>query len=177
MAIPIYKWFFLLYYCLHGSMGAVTSPSEAGFHPLYVSITELNHNMAEKSLEISCKIFTDDFEKAIFKTFQQKTDLSNPHNKAEADKLVSDYIKKHLLIKVDGKAVSMEFIGFERERDAVWSYFEVKQVNTAPKKIDIRNDLLYESYDSQINLMHVTVSGNRKSSKLNYPDTNAEFAF
>ena len=71
----------------------------------------------------------------------------------------------------------MEFIGFERERDAVWSYFEVKQVNTAPKKIDIRNDLLYESYDSQINLMHVTVSGNRKSSKLNYPDTNAEFAF
>ena len=32
-------------------------------HLVFVSVTEIEHNAKEKTLEISCKIFTDDFEK------------------------------------------------------------------------------------------------------------------
>jgi hypothetical protein len=81
-----------------------------------------------------------------------------------------------LLIKLDGKPVVLEFVGFERENEAVWSYLQVSNT-TAPKKMDILNDLLYESFDQQINLVHVSVGNNRKSSKLNYPDTQISFQF
>lgn len=170
MAITLYKWFFLL-------NSLLPLPADRPVHPLYVSITEINHNAADKTLEISCKLFTDDFEKALFDTYHKKTDLTTPKDKAEADKLVADYIRKHLVIRVDGKPVTPDFVGFERERDAVWSYFEVKNIAAIPKKINVKNSILYETYEAQINLMHVTVQGNRKSTKLNNPETEANFEF
>jgi hypothetical protein len=41
--------------------------SGATKHPIYVSVTEIQHNAKDKTLEISCKIFTSDFE-AILKS-------------------------------------------------------------------------------------------------------------
>ena len=32
-------------------------------HPIFMSVTEIEHNAKDKTLEISCKVFTDDFEK------------------------------------------------------------------------------------------------------------------
>jgi len=53
----------------------------------------------------------------------------------------------------------------------------VDNATTAPKKIDVVNSILYESYDKQMNLMHVTVGGSRKSTRLNYPEKEASFQF
>ena len=36
-------------------------------HPLYISVTEINHNSKDKILEVSCKIFTNDFETVLEK--------------------------------------------------------------------------------------------------------------
>jgi hypothetical protein len=146
-------------------------------HPLFVSVTEMNYNAADKDLEISCKIFTDDFEKTLSNVYHTKVDLSAPSNKKENDKLVNDYVKTHLQLKLDNKPVTLTFVGFEKENDAIWSYFEVDNTPTAPKKIDVVNTILYESYDKQMNLMHVTVGGNRKSTRLNYPDKETSFVF
>jgi hypothetical protein len=174
MVILLYKWLFLLSAFLHKGEAAAMTPDAR--HPLYVSVTEINHNAADKNLEISCKIFTDDFEKTLTNIYHTKVDLTAPANKSEADKLVMEYIKSHLLLKLDNKAVTLSFVGFEKENDAVWSYFEV-QNTLAPKKIDVVNTILYETYEKQMNLMHVTVGGNRKSYRLNNPDKQASFQF
>ncbi|WP_207513376.1 DUF6702 family protein [Longitalea luteola] len=174
MVILLYKWLFLLSAFLpKGNDGRL--PHDAR-HPLYVSVTEINHNAADKNLEISCKIFTDDFEKTLTSIYHTKVDLTAPANKPLADKMVMEYIKSHLLLKLDNKAVTLSFVGFEKENDAVWSYFEV-QNTVAPKKIDVVNTILYESYEKQMNMMHVTVGGNRKSYRLNNPDKEASFQF
>ena len=66
-----------------------------GLHPYYISVVEINHNAADKTLEISCKIFTNDFETTLEKNYKQKL-ISNPPDKAAMDNWISDYIKKHL---------------------------------------------------------------------------------
>ena len=137
----------------------------------------MNYNAADKDVEISFKIFTDDFEKTLANVYHTKVDISAPANKKENDKLVNEYIKTHLLLKLDNKTVTLNFVGFEKENDAVWSYFEVDNITTAPKKIDVLNSILYDSYDKQMNLMHLTVGGSRKSTRLNYPDKEASFQF
>lgn len=174
MVLHLYKWLILLGSLLPGETGQ--SPSPAALHPLYVSVTEINHNAKDKNLEISCKIFTDDFEKTLTNLHQQKVDLFNPPDKAETDRQVAEYVRKRLVIKLDGKDVNLSFVGFERENDAIWSYFEAA-MPTAPKKVEISNSILYETYDKQLNLMHVSVGGTRKSIRLNYPDKEAKFEF
>lgn len=173
MVILLYKWLLMASWLIGGG----THKAADARHPLYISVTEMNYNATDKNLEISCKIFADDLEKTLANNYKAKVDLTTPADKNEANRLVKEYVKSHLLLKVDNKAVSLEFVGFEKESDAIWSYFEVKNITTAPKKIDVVNSILYEAYDKEINLMHVTVGGERKSTRLNYPDKEASFQF
>ena len=175
MAVLLFKWCFVL---LLAGIGTKATPDNEGRlnHPFYISVTEINHNIDDKNLEISCKIFTEDLETVLSKASGSKIDLFNPKDKPAVEKQISAYIRKHLVLKLDNKPVVLEFVGFEKENEAVWCYLQVSNT-LPPKKIDINNDLLYDSFNEQINLMHISVGGNRKSTKLNYPDKEASFQF
>jgi hypothetical protein len=152
------------------------APLFAATHPFFVSVTEITHNAKEQSLEISCKIFTDDLEGAIRKSLNNIVDLSNPKDKAAADAAVATYIRKHFYLKADGRALNLQFVGFEKEGEAIWAYFEVTNI-AALKKVEITNSILHDYQSKQINMMHVTINGNRQSRKLDYPDTRVDFNF
>lgn len=164
MAAFLFKWF----------LAAICSLG--GRHPLYISVTEINHNAKDKTLEVSCKMFTNDFEETLEKLVHAKVDLSDPKEKKVTDKLITDYVGKHLQLKVDGKAVVLHFLGSEKEADGTWSYFQVDNI-PAVKRIDMVNSLLYDSFEQEINIMHVSVGGEKKSTRLNYPDTSATLEF
>ena len=149
---------------------------DKGLHPFHVSVVEINHNAADKILEISCKIFTDDFEKVLAQNNKTKVDLINPTDKAAMDSLVKKYIISHLSLSADGNPVKLSYIGFEKENEAVYSYLQADNI-TSVKKIEITNNLMHDLFKDQLNLMHVIVGGNRKSTKLDYPETTAKFEF
>ncbi len=152
------------------------SPTAEGKHPFYVSVTEINHNAQEKTLEISCKFFTDDFEQTIEKANKISLDITTAKDKPNFDKLIPDYIGKHLSVAVGGKAVKLNYIGFEVEKESVYCYFEAPNVPSV-KKIDIFNTLLHDFTPEQINIIHVTVNGARQSTKLNVPQSMVSIAF
>ncbi len=145
-------------------------------HPYHVSVTEIEYIPQEKEAGISCKLFTDDFESILRETYNTKIDLFNPVDKNVTGKQIAGYINKHLRLKIDGKLTSPVFIGFEREGEATWCYFSVSNINEI-KKIEVVNDLLYDFKKEQVNLIHITVNGIRKSTRLAYPDVVAVFEF
>src|SRR5579859_322282 len=156
MAASLFKWFGVVFFSL-----IFAGTGAGGLHPLYISVTEMNHNSKDKILEVSCKIFTNDLEAALEKMSGSHVDLSSAKDKAASDKLIGDYVVKHLRLKLDGKAAVLHFVGSEKENDGTWSYFQVNDV-PAVKRIDAVNELLYDSFNQQINIMHVTVGGQRK---------------
>ncbi len=146
------------------------------FHPFFVSVTEIKQNPANHSIEISCRMFYDDLEKALKKQYHVQLDIVKPKDKVQINKLINDYIKKHLLIRVDGKALNLNFVGYEIQEDGAWSYFEVKGIN-AVKEVQVHDDLLFEQHPEQINMMHVIIGNQRKSTKVDNPDADASFSF
>lgn len=145
-------------------------------HPLYISVTEINHNAKDKILEVSCKVFTNDLEAVLEKMSGSRVDLSAAGEKTATDKLIDAYVEKHLRLRVDGRPVALHFVGSEKENDGTWSYFQVNDISSV-KKIEAVDELLYDSFNQQINIMHVTVGGQRKSTRLDYPDANATFEY
>ena len=145
-------------------------------HPLYITVTEINHNPKDKVLEISCKIFTNDFETVLEKMSGARVDLSAAGQKAASDKLIDAYVEKHLRLAVDGRPVALHFVGSEKENDGTWSYFQAGDVPTV-KKIEVVDELLYDGFNQQINILHVTVGGQRKSTRLDYPEARAVFEY
>src|SRR5277367_5720430 len=102
----LFKW--LTAMVLNAALGA---PGMSPTHPLYISVTEINHNAKDKILEISCKMFTDDLETVLEKVAKTHVDLTAPAGKPVSDKLIEAYVEKHLRLKVDGKPVVLQFVG------------------------------------------------------------------
>ncbi|MFD2284900.1 hypothetical protein GJU39_11595 [Pedobacter petrophilus] len=138
-------------------------------HPLHVSTAELSFNAKEKSVEVSCRIFTDDFESILAKLYKRKTDLSKPSMKPEMDEIVKKYLTSHLQVKVNGKAVTLQYVGFEIDHEATNIYLEVDQVSTM-KTAEVTNTILYDLFDDQMSIIHVTNGKKRNSTKILFPD-------
>lgn len=180
MAQWLNKWLlttcFPLFFYTGNNGKTITGDTAAVPHPFHLAVVEIEHNAGDHSLEISCKIYTDDFETILKKINKTHVDLINPADKVQTQKWISNYINTHVKITVDGKAYSLECIGFERDNDAIFSYFGIDGINSV-KKIDISNKVLFDLFDDQTNVMHVTVGGTRKSGKLEYPKTEVSFSF
>lgn len=182
MASWLNKWFlisllpFLQFATPESETVSIFSTGGEIKHPFHVSVVEVNHNSADKTLEISCKLFTDDFEKVLAGNYKTKVDLIHPTNKPAMDTLVKKYIFSHLQLLADGRPSVMEYIGFEHEAEAVYGYVQVSNVSSV-KKLEVINKLMHDLFTDQVNLMHITVDGKRKSQKLDYPATQASFSF
>ena len=170
MAVMLYKW--LMVSLL--SVGFLKPMPDK--HPFFVSVTEINHNAKDKALEVTCKIFIDDMEGALKQNYKVAVDLSNKTQEAQQAQLITAYIQNHLFLSADGKRVSLQYVGFERDAESVFCYFEGQNI-AALKKMDIANSILQDFTDRQINIIHATVGGKRQSTKLDYPHKEASFSF
>ena len=145
-------------------------------HPFYITVVDIKNDAKQQSLNISVKLFTNDIEEALKKTTAKSIDLLNPKNKAEMEIELMNYIKKRLSISVNNKITNIDFIGYEKEEDAIWAYLEIKKV-ALPKNIKVDTKLLFDFLPLQSNIVHADVNGVKKSSKVNNPDSKVEFNF
>lgn len=145
-------------------------------HPLHVSTTEISFNAKEKSLEISCKVFTDDFEDALAKLYKVKTDLSKPTMHKAMDELIKKYLTSHLQYIVNGKTLEATYIGFENDIEATNVYLEINNVASL-QKLSLNNTILFEMFDDQMNILHVEKASVRKSVRANYPNRDLSVSF
>ncbi|MBD1391709.1 DUF6702 family protein [Mucilaginibacter glaciei] len=159
----------LLYCYIFSSAFFVHKVHRANFHPLHVSTTDVSFNAQDGQMEVICTIFTDDFETALEKQFHTKADLNKADMHKAMDVLVKNYVDSHLQLKTGTAPLALNYLGFEINREAVNVFLESAKM-TAPKRIDAEISLLQNVYDDQLNIVHMTVAGNRKSAKLDYPN-------
>jgi hypothetical protein len=140
------------------------------FHPFHVSVTEMNHNAKEQTIEISCKLFVDDFEKGLADFGKTKVDIQSASMHESMNQLINAYLKKNFRIKVDGKEADRQYIGFEVDKESVYCYLQIDKISSV-KKMEIMNTILFNEFDDQTNIHHVTVNGKRQSNKVEQPNS------
>ena len=136
------------------------------FHPIHVSVTEIEFDEKEKSLEIMMRVFADDLEDTMRKHVNQPDlDIFSPPAGMTIDKMMAGYLTSHFKVSLDNKAQKASYLGHEREADTFVFYIEVTNVRKW-NTIQIHNDILTEVFDDQSNLVHVTVKDEVKSLRL-----------
>lgn len=158
--------FSLLFFCL----GFLIQPSE---HPFYVSVTEIRSDTAKKTFQVSCRMFTDDLQDALYRKYGFKAELARPQG-ADADGQLAIYLQERLQITVNGRPVELRWVGYEIEEEATWCYFEAAEF-PGMGPVEVQNRLLYDYLSGQTNLIHLYRNGARSSSKLDYPDVRVSF--
>lgn len=173
MASHFYKASVLFFVCVTLSFSPVNAYK---FHPFYVSVTEMNYNAKNASFEISCKMFAEDIEDVLKQNYKTTIDLSSDRMLAQNNRLMNDYMLKHLSFNIDYRPVNFRFVGFEKEKESVYCYLELLNI-PAVKKLGVNNSILYDFKKEQINIIHVMMNGKRESTKIDYPKNQASFTF
>ncbi|MFN8343559.1 MAG: DUF6702 family protein [Spirosomataceae bacterium] len=130
-------------------------------HDFHTSITRMDFNAKEKSFEISIRVFTDDFEKALSKDNggQKIVVLNNDKN----DPLVEKYIRKHFALLTSQKQKKpYTYIGKEQEADATWIYVEIPAQEAVAGYV-LQNSIMHDLFEDQVNLVNLNYQGQKKS--------------
>lgn len=122
------------------------------------------YNNDNRAAEITVKVFLDDMESGLRKMSNDKIDIIKTKSTTR-DSLVRIYFLKHFQIKFDEGHTQIEFIGSELDQEALWCYFEIKDLKKF-KKVEVRNSILHDIFDDQVNLINVTIDGTTKSARL-----------
>lgn len=135
-------------------------------HPIHVSVTDVEYDAERKALEIVSHIFLDDLEKHIRLIKNEPyLDVLNPKGDKTSNDLIKNYYKERFKLIVNGKEEDYNFLGYEHEGAAVYIYFELEKVKKL-KSLTVRNEILLQLFDDQVNLVHVKVDGKIRSMKL-----------
>lgn len=131
-------------------------------HKFYVSVTNIEHNASEKSLQITTRIFIDDFQRVLEERYDLKEELTVEKAIEEVEQMMERYLKKKLKIWVNGEQKTFNFLGRKYEDDVTICYLEISDINSV-HTLEVENAILYEMEEDQQNLVHVKINKQRKS--------------
>lgn len=136
------------------------------FHPIHLSITEIELNEKSKALQLTTRIFVDDLELSIQKKLgDEEFDLLEPGKGRTTDQLVKEYLADKLKVKVDKKLVKTNYLGHEIEGPAMICYIEVENIKKYTT-IEVTNKVILETHDDQSNLVNINYKEKVKSIRL-----------
>lgn len=141
-------------------------------HKFYVSVTNVNYSEKDKAIQITSRIFIDDFEKILQERYDIEAKLATENESRLADEFIEKYLRAKLAVEIDGVPVSYDFIGKKYDADVMICYIEAPKIDlTKIQTIQIENEILTDLFDEQQNVVHFKVDGKKKSFVLVKSDT------
>lgn len=131
-------------------------------HKFYVSVTEIELNEKEQSIQIISRVFTDDLEDLLQKRYDKNIRLLSTGDQGEVEKEIKDYLDQKFHIEIDGKSYEAKYLGKEYENDMTLMYLEVPDIKSV-KSVKVKNAVLTDLFEEQKNLVHVELKGKTKS--------------
>lgn len=131
-------------------------------HKFYVSVTQIEHNEEQQSLQMISRIFIDDIEELLKERYNDSIMLGVEKETSGVNKYLKKYFDQKLLINVNGEQKSLNFIGKEYEEDLMICYLEIENISSL-EVIEVSNQILMDLFEEQQNIIHVKKGKQRKS--------------
>ena len=134
-------------------------------HPFHSTITSFDCKKDNKNIEVTIKIFTNDFEKALRADKNDDLIIDSKNSLYNIDSLMFMYIKQKLIVSIDRDRKEFSWVGKEIENDITWCYLEIINVDDF-SKVSIENKLFLMFFDDQLNICHFYCSNKMETMML-----------
>ena len=131
-------------------------------HKFYVSVTQVEYIKEKQTVQIISRIFIDDFEELIRQRYDEGITLDTSKEEIQIDFYIEKYLKEKIKIKINDSIKNLVFIGKEYEDDIIYCYLEIENV-TAIKSFEITNQILFDLFDEQQNIVKTKINSKNKS--------------
>jgi len=135
-----------------------------GAHKFYVSVTNIEYYDKGQALQITSRLFIDDFEKVLEERYDVKTLLGTSEEIPNADVHIEKYLNTKFLVKINGEPVRYQFLGKKFDNDIMICFLEIPDVSLDQlESIEIQNELLMDFFEEQKNILHFKILEKKKS--------------
>ncbi len=131
-------------------------------HKYYLSLTKIEYQKETKSIQITARIFIDDLETALNKKYDKSFKLDTNNELNNTDEYINNYISKLLIISINNKVISFNYLGKKYETDVVYLFAEIENISEI-KSIEVQNKILMEHFPEQQNIIKININGKKKS--------------
>ena len=131
-------------------------------HKYYVSVTQIDYIKEKKSVQITSRIFIDDFEKLLRERYDQSITLAKDQDEKQIDLYIEKYLKSKLKININNKPVNLVFIGKEYEDDIMNCYLEIENISEITS-FEVVNEVLFDMFKEQKNIVRTFINSKHKS--------------
>lgn len=144
-------------------------------HKYYVSNTQIEYVKDKKAIQIITRVFIDDFENVLKERYDDMLSFDDKNSRM-IDVYTEKYLNEKLKISINGQAKSLIYIGKEIEMGIVKCYLEIEEVQSV-NTITITNQLLYDLFTEQQNIIKLNINSKKKSYVLTKQNDNAMLNF
>lgn len=133
-------------------------------HKFYVSVTNINYSDKDDALQITSRIFIDDFERVLEERYDFAANLATEEEAADANAYIEKYLRAKFVLQIDGENRPFVFLGKKYDNDVMVCYLEIPEVRFEKvKSIEVQNEILTDLFDEQQNIVHFKLKGKKKS--------------
>jgi hypothetical protein len=141
---------------------AIAGPAES--HPLHTSLAELTYDSAQREVNISLRVFVDDFSRASAAYARAKRRMTQASSRAQSSELPALVYVRSAFAMTDrsGRRLPLAYCGGKRVADLIWLCFHT----SAPgglAGLRVSNGILFDLYSDQINIVQAAYRGKKIS--------------
>lgn len=137
---------------LAAALLACAPPPAAAAHKYYTSLARVEYNEADKTVEVSLRVFADDLEAALTRRAGRRVVLDRTK---DVERLVLAYLRDTFEIKNrGGETKALSWVGMELRAGVAWLYFEA-EMPEGLAGARLRDHVLFELFARQVNTVSV----------------------
>jgi hypothetical protein len=149
-----------------GYMISMMLTFNASYHPLHVSLLNIDYSTNKPTINLAFKVFTNDIEFAIAHDYNVLLSMGKPNENPDAQRYINTYVSNTFKLVINKNyQPKLVYKSKEINEDAVWLHYDIP-INTKIKELVIRNAILMDVYDNQVNLVIIAINGNEKGYQL-----------
>ena len=147
----------------------------AWLHPVHVSVTNLDMDPVGGKVELSVKIFADDFQDLILHKYGVQLNIIEQEDPGDKIAAVNEYMQEALQLVFNGnETADLQFVDAKLNEEAIWLFYRYEHHGKI-RKVDIVNRVMLEKFNNQTNLMIVTFNEKQNGYRLDNKTTDLSF--
>lgn len=136
----------------------------SGIHKFYVSVTNIHYSEKDEAIQMTSRIFIDDFENVLVARYGIEAHLASDTENKLAEEYIEKYLKTKFLVYINGEQRTYDFLGKKYDNDVMICYLEIPKVaKDEIKSITVQNEILTDIFEEQQNVVHFKIMGKKKS--------------
>jgi hypothetical protein len=132
------------------------------YHRFYTAIFQINFVPQKKMVQITTRIFMDDFNDALKNQYHKTTFLGTDKETVADIDLMKKYLGEKFRLTINGKFQPMNYLSKEIEDNVLVCYYKINDVSKI-NSLTVENSILIEVHPEQQNIIQFNNNGTKSS--------------